>query len=103
MEEHAVICVLEALPHQGQNLKDDLLRVVGLSQNEKTNIEYRLHQSKENPCQFILYEKWTSSEDHQKQFSKPYILDLIKKTKTMLGKPYQVFLAEDISEIKALT
>ena len=68
-----IMCVLEAADGQVDALKSTLLKIAEQSRQEATNIAYRVHQSLENPAQFILYETWTSNADHKQQFSKPYI------------------------------
>lgn len=76
---HTVMVLLEAKPGKGKELKAALQEIVGPSRSESASLEYKLHQSKENPNQFMLYENWESSELHAKQFEKPYIKALGKK------------------------
>lgn len=92
-----IMCVLEAAEGQVDALKSTLLKIAEQSRQEATNIAYRVHQSWENPAQFILYETWTNDADHKQQFSKPYILAFIEKSKTLLGKPYQGYSARELS------
>lgn len=93
---HTVVAILEAKPDCSQALEDALKVIVAPSRAEETNLEYRLHQSKNNPCEFILYENWTSEEKHQEQFQKLYIIELANKLENLLAKPYQVFFAKEI-------
>lgn len=97
MTKHTVIAVLESYPGKENELKEALLAVVEPSQGESTNVEYRLHQSTENACQFILYENWTSQAEHLQQFEKPYILDLVDNIKDLLAKPYQAYTANELT------
>jgi quinol monooxygenase YgiN len=95
-KKHTVVCILEANPNQENELKEALQKVASASRNEDTCIEYRLHQDKNHPTKFVLYENWTNQEDHQKQFQKPYILELGQKLEGLLASPVLAFFAEEI-------
>tara|TARA_B100000949_G_C14190491_1_gene411522 strand:- start:348 stop:713 length:366 start_codon:yes stop_codon:yes gene_type:complete len=94
--KHTVVVILEAKQGKEKELESALIAVVNPSRAEESNIEYRLHKGIENPAQFVLYENWISKEEHQKQFSKPYILELGARIEQMLEKPYQVIFSEEI-------
>ena len=93
---HTIVVTLEAKPGQEKALEDLLLSVVNPSRAEATNLDYRLHRDVNNPARFVLYENWTSKKDHEKQFNKPYIAELITKVDGMLAKPYEVTVAKEL-------
>jgi len=93
---HTVIVILEAKTGREMELQSALEDVVKPSRAEKTCLEYRLHRSLDNPCQFILYENWISKEKHQEQFTKPYIMELASKVENLLARPYQAIFASEI-------
>jgi quinol monooxygenase YgiN len=93
---HTVIVVLEVKPGCEDRFRQALLDVAACSRAENTCLEYRVHQSIQNPMEFVLYETWESQESHQKQFSKPYIIAFGEKAPDLLAKPYQVILAQEI-------
>ncbi|MBM18060.1 MAG: antibiotic biosynthesis monooxygenase [Epsilonproteobacteria bacterium] len=93
---HYVIVTLTAKPGKEQELKEALLKVRNLSREENTNISYDVHEDINNPAQFVLYESWTSKQDHEKQFTKPYIQDLGKQLEILLDKPFQHYMAQRI-------
>ncbi|MFN3233810.1 MAG: putative quinol monooxygenase [Gammaproteobacteria bacterium] len=95
-KQHTVIAVLEANPGKEFELESALQVVAEYSRAESANIEYRLHKSTDNPRQFILYENWASKEKHQEQFDKPYIKELAEKLGSMLAKPYEAYISEEI-------
>lgn len=95
--KHTVLCVIEAKPGKELELREALIAVIEPSRQEKTCLEYRLHQDINNPSQFILYENWQDKEAHKEQFTKSYILDLSKKITNLIAKPYQVYFADEIS------
>jgi quinol monooxygenase YgiN len=94
---YTVVCIVEAKSGKEAELKELLLSIVEPSRNEKTCLEYRLHQDLNNPAQFVLYENWESMQAHQQQFEKPYIKDLITKLGDLLAKPYICSTAEQIA------
>ncbi|MCR9191303.1 MAG: antibiotic biosynthesis monooxygenase [Gammaproteobacteria bacterium] len=96
-EGHTVVVVIEAVAGQEEALKAALLSVVEPSRSEDSCLEYRVHQDKSNPGQFVLYENWKSAELHAEQFKKPYIIALGKEIEPLLVKPYQVIFANEIS------
>ena len=95
---YTVLAILEAKPEYKKELERLLIAVVEPSRQEKTCLEYRLHQSLENTSQFFIYENWVNQEAHQAQFQKTYIKELIEKVSPLLAKPYEIILAKEISD-----
>lgn len=96
-QKHTVVVILEAKPGKEDVLKNELLNVKKLSQKEPACIEYHVHQDTANPAKFILYENWTSKEEHAKQFQKPYILEFAGQLKDLLAKPYEGVMAKELN------
>lgn len=94
---YVVIATAEAKSEKVSLVKQLFINVINPSQNERTCLEYRLHQDLNNPAKFILYERWTSKEAHQNQFQKPYILEFIKNMDGLLATPPVMICAEEIS------
>ena len=95
-DAHTVIVLLEAKQGKEKELNDALVAVIEPSRSEAASIEYRLHQSKDNPAEFALYENWKSASEHAKQFEKPYIKQLGVQLGNLLAKPYVVFMGHEI-------
>lgn len=93
---HTVIVVLDAKQGKEKELESALQAVVQPSRSENACLEYRLHKSKDNASQFILYEIWENQEKHQEQFTKPYIKELADKLEHLIAGSYQAFSAEQI-------
>ena len=94
---HVVVVTLEANPGSEDVLKNELLNVKNLSEQESACIEYHVLQDTDNPAKFVLYENWASKEDHAKQFEKPYILEFGAKLKNLLAKPYEGVMAKELN------
>lgn len=97
-QPHTVIVHLEAVSGKEETLKALLEALIPQSSAESTCINYFIYQDKQNPTHFVMYEKWTSAEDHALQFEKPHILDFANKVEmdALLAKPYQITFAEHI-------
>lgn len=96
-KSYTVIAVLEAKASKEHELAAALKAVVEPSRAEEICLEYKLHQSSDNPAQFVLYEQWVSKERHREQFAKPYIIELGQKLETLLAKPYQIIFATELA------
>ncbi len=94
---HTVIVILQVKQGSDHLLKEALSKVAQLSRLEESCISYHFYQDKDNPTRFALYEQWTSKELHEKQFSKPYIIDFAKQAEAWLDKPYDVLLGQEVS------
>ena len=95
--KHIVVVILEAKPGSEKLLKEELMKVKKLSEQEETCIEYHVHEDINNPAQVVLYENWTSQEDHAKQFQKSYIVELGQKLEGILAQPYIAVMAKEMS------
>jgi quinol monooxygenase YgiN len=93
---HTVLVIIESVKGKEESLKNALMDVIEPSRSENSCLEYRLHQDKNNPAQFVIYENWKSAELHQEQFKKSYITALGKKIEPLLAKPYQVIFANEL-------
>ena len=72
---HVVFVRLVAKPGKESSLQQALVNVALQSAQESSCIEYHVHRDVEDQAAFMLYEVWQSAEQHQQQFTKPYILD----------------------------
>lgn len=91
-----LIVELESKKGKELELKNKLLNIMKLSRQEKSCIDYRVHEDLGNSARFVLYEVWTSKEDHAKQFEKPYIIDFGTSLEELLVKPYQCIIAKNL-------
>lgn len=95
-EYNTVMVIMEAKPGKESILQKELINVRNLSRKEPACLEYYVSYGTQNPSLFILYEKWRSSEEHQQQFKKPYVVALGEKLKNLLAKPYKVIHSQEI-------
>ena len=94
---YIITVILEAKPGKELELKQALMDVVEPHRREKACLEYRLHQDLNNPAQFVIYARWTSEEEHDKELKKPYVIALLKRLdEELLAKPLQAFSLEEL-------
>lgn len=94
--QHTVMAILKAKLGKEHQLREDLLKIGRLTRQEDGCIGFQLYHDPENASQFGLYEQWESKEQYQKQFQKPYVVEFLKKVKSLVEKPYQGFAGEDL-------
>jgi len=56
-----------------EEIKAELLKLVGPTRSEEGNISYDLHQDNSNPNLFLFHEKWVSQELLQKHSQSKHI------------------------------
>ncbi|GGN94371.1 putative quinol monooxygenase [Saccharibacillus kuerlensis] len=60
MEAITVTAVLKAKPGMEQQLRGELIRMIGPTRAESGCLEYVLNESIEDPRTFVFYERWES-------------------------------------------
>lgn len=93
---HYIIVELESKKGKELELKNKLLNIKKLSLQEESCIDYRVHEDLSNSSSFVLYEVWSSQEDHAKQFQKSYIIDFGNQLEDLLIKPYKCIIAKNL-------
>ena len=58
-----VIAYLTAKAGREDQVREALLDLVAHTRNEKGCVNYDLHQSQENPSDFVIYENWHDATD----------------------------------------
>lgn len=60
--EVRVIATLQAKPEFLSDVTNAMHEIVEPSRLELGNLQYDLHRALENPCTFVFFERWASSE-----------------------------------------
>jgi quinol monooxygenase YgiN len=68
-----LIAEIRAKAGAEQRLRDELLKLVAATRTEAGCINYDLHQSLEDPRQFMFYENWSSPAAHEMHDRSPHI------------------------------
>lgn len=97
MADHNVVVILKAKEGKEQELQEELLRVRELSQKEKACLEYKVQQDINDSTRFVLNERWSSQQEHAKQFEKEYIVQLVKKLEELLHEPFVHVMTKNLN------
>jgi quinol monooxygenase YgiN len=85
-----VIAHIFAKAGEEQRLKRALLDLVTQTRKEKGCINYDLHQSQENACQFVMYENWESAADLDAHANSAHLREFGKSMGQFLERPTQI-------------
>jgi len=91
-----VIAKFKAKLDRLEEAKKILCSLVVPTLMEEGCIQYDLHQSKEEPDTFFIYENWTNDECLTRYLSKDYNRDFYEKSKMLLQQPMEIFLLSRI-------
>ncbi len=96
MGKKRVTVVARAVAREGmdEQLRAELLALVAPSRAERGCINYDLHQSIDDPRQFMFYENWESREILDAHLEMPYLDAFDERTKEMLAEPVEITLWE---------
>ena len=89
-DPYIVLVILEAKPGKEKELEESLNAVVEPHRSQKTCLDYKIHHDTSNPAKFGIYARWTNEEEHDKEFHKSYVQELLKKLEEILVKPLEV-------------
>jgi quinol monooxygenase YgiN len=89
---HSVRCLafFKAKKGNGITLKNILLGLVEPTRREQGNIAYVLHQSTEDPDEFVFDEIWTDMKSLHDHLQQQYIKSLPEKIEQLVLKPVEV-------------
>ncbi|MFZ0641334.1 MAG: putative quinol monooxygenase [Candidatus Acidiferrales bacterium] len=94
-----VIAHIFAKADEEQRLKTALLDLVAQTRKEKGCINYDLHQSQENACQFVMYENWESAADLDAHANSAHLREFGRNMSQFLQRPTQITKWNMVSEL----
>ncbi|QTA81438.1 Antibiotic biosynthesis monooxygenase [Desulfonema limicola] len=92
-----VMAKCKAKPGMEDNVRKELMALVGPTRLEPGCINYDLHCSNEDKSLFMFYENWKSKQDLDSHLEMPHLKNFIKKAETLLVEPIEIVLWEMIS------
>ena len=94
-----VVARIKAKPGLEEQVKNELLGLVGPTRTEGGCINYDLHQSSDEAGLFMFYENWISKKDLDDHLAMPYLEAFKAKAEDLLAEPLDISLWEMISEL----
>jgi quinol monooxygenase YgiN len=92
-----VLARMKAKPGMEEEVKREVMSLVGPTRSEKGCINYDLHRSLENKSHFMLHENWVSKRDLDEHLAMPYLKAFMEKANKILTEAVEVTLWEKIS------
>lgn len=77
-------------------VKRELLSLVGPSRKDEGCINYDLHQAADDACRFMFHENWTSKAHLDRHLAKPDVQAVLGRVGRMLAQPPQITFWEKI-------
>lgn len=92
-----VLARVKAKPGTEERLRAALLQLVAPSRAEAACINYDLHQSADDPTEFMFYENWASRAGLDAHFEAPHLAEFDALAEELLAAPVEITLWERIS------
>ncbi len=93
----SVVARLKAKSGLEDELRGELLALVGKSRLDEGCINYDLHQSLDDRSIFVFYENWQSREHLDRHLATPHLQTFLGKAQELLASPVEISLLEMIS------
>ena len=97
-EKLTVVARIRAKPGKESDVKQALLALVEWTRTEPGCINYDLHQSQNDPAQFLFYENWESKEDLEVHAQSPHIQVFRARAAELLAEPVEIKLFQMLSK-----
>lgn len=92
MSKVTVVARMHAKPGRQARLKEELLQLVVETRREEGCINYDLHQSADDPAQFLFYENWASPAHLERHAQAPHIQAFRAQAGELLAAPTDITL-----------
>ncbi|NBO64255.1 MAG: antibiotic biosynthesis monooxygenase [Acidobacteria bacterium] len=99
-EKITVIATIEVKPGGEQDFLLAVPDVVAATRAEEACINYDLHQSTTNPCQFVFYENWTSQAGLDQHLKSTHIQTFRARIGHLLARPTEIVLWKMVTALE---
>jgi len=92
-----VVARIKAKPGKEDQVRQELLSLVGPSRKDVGCLNYDLHQALDNPAMFLFHENWTSEAHLEQHLQKPDLQAALARVGQMAAEPPQITLWKKIA------
>jgi len=85
-----IIAKAKAKPGMEEEVKKELMALIGPTRSEEGCVQYNLHQSADDPSVFMFYENWISQEAFNEHIQTMHLQGLLNKTDELFTEPLDV-------------
>lgn len=94
-----VIAFITAKAGMQQQVREVLLDLVVQTREEKGCVNYDLHQSLDNPREFVMYENWASEADLDAHARSAHLQEFGKAAGRLLERPTEITRWNMVSDL----
>lgn len=94
-----VIAFITAKAGMQQQVREVLLDLVAQTRKEKGCVNYDLHQSQDNPREFVMYENWASAADLDAHAKSEHLQAFGKAAGRLLERPTEITRWSMVSDL----
>ncbi|MRT92922.1 putative quinol monooxygenase [Ancylomarina sp. 16SWW S1-10-2] len=80
-QKTTIVAKILAKAEKREEVKAELIKLVGFSRSDEGCINYDLHQDKEDENLFFVYENWENHDSLQKHTASKHFVNFIEVTK----------------------
>ena len=95
-----VIAYITAKAGHEDQVREALLDLVAQTRKETGCVNYDLHQSPKDPCEFAIYENWTSASDLELHAKSAHLQSFAKIAGDLLNGPAEIRKWCMVSELR---
>ena len=96
-KEITIIVPIKAKTEFRVKVKEKLLELTALTNQEAGNICYCLHQADSDPDQFVIYEKWKNQVALDFHMNQDYLKNFLNESKILLAEEISGTICRQIS------
>ncbi len=85
-----VVAGVRARPGMEEKVRQELLKLLVPTRQEKGCINYDLHQAAEDQALFLFHENWSSEADLKNHLASPHIKEALEQTEHLLSEPIEL-------------
>lgn len=94
-----IIAYITAKAGMQQQVREVLLDLVAQTRKEKGCVNYDLHQSLDNPREFVMYENWETAADLDAHARSEHLQAFSKVAAQMLERPAEITKWSMVSDL----
>lgn len=75
-----IVASIRARAGRVELVRDELVRLIGVTRGEAGCVQYDLHQDNEDPSRFLMFENWESREQWRAHMEAPHLRAFLSAT-----------------------
>ena len=97
LNEITIVVPINAKPEFRNEVREKLLELAALTNQEAGNICYRLHQAEVDSNQFVIYEQWKDQAALDFHMNQDYLKNFLEESKTLLSEEIRGTICREIA------